>query len=384
MTRMRVALVGDYPLDPSRISGGPQAVLAYLLEGLKQFDRLDLHVVSANKQIRQASQFQRDNVTFHFVPHPRLPLELGFFVLRQRLRHVLQQIGPDLVHVQSAIVYSIIYPGTRYATIVTTHNLPGTEAHFAPNWINQRRLSLHQKWMSRIFFEHARHVATISEYIREGLDPHMQANFYPLDNPVADAFFELPSDQSVPARLLFVGLLGRRKRPDLALEALALARQEIPELHLQFAGAAIDPALHAKMRELVAQNALERNVEFLGHLSEMEVLGAYREASVLLLTSELETSPMVVQQAMAAGKAVVATKVGGVPFLINDRRTGLLAEPNNAQQIAEALIELALDPEFRQNVAEAARQEARRRFKPEVVAAKVYAIYQEILDSKWR
>ncbi len=68
-----------------------------------------------------------------------------------------------------------------------------------------------------------------------------QANFYSIDNPVADAFFKLPPDEAVPGRVLFVGLLRERKRPDRALEALALARQDVPELHLQFAGAAIEP-----------------------------------------------------------------------------------------------------------------------------------------------
>jgi len=67
---MRVALAGHYPLDPNKISGGPQAVFAYLVEGLRQVEGLDLHVVSAHKQITETTRFQRDKVTFHFLPHP--------------------------------------------------------------------------------------------------------------------------------------------------------------------------------------------------------------------------------------------------------------------------------------------------------------------------
>jgi glycosyltransferase involved in cell wall biosynthesis len=153
----------------------------------------------------------------------------------------------------------------------------------------------------------------------------------------------------------------------------------VPDLYLQFAGAIVEPALETKMRGLIAQKALSENVEFLGHLSEAQLLEVYEQTSILLLTSEIETSPMAVTQAMAAGKAVVAKAVGGVPFLIDDGRTGLLVEPNNPQQIADAIVRLAQDHDLRQRVGQAARQEALERFEAKAVAEKTYMVYQSIL-----
>lgn len=377
---MRVALAGHYPLDPNKISSGPQAVFTYLLEGLRQFEELDLHVVSAHKQVTEAIQFQRDNVTFHFLPHPRLPFELAYPLLRRRVHQALHRIKPDLVHAQSQHLYGATCLGAGYPTVVTVHSLPGAVPSFGPDWITRARLTQHERWTSRTFLPNIRHIVSTSEYIRQRLAPRTRATFYPIDNPVADAFFELPSDQAVPGRVLFVGLLRQVKRPDLALEVLALARQEMPELHLQFVGVAMESKLEARMRDFVAQNALERNVEFLGHLPETQLRKAYQQMSILLLTSELETSPMVVEQAMAAGKPVVATAVGGVPFLVDDGRTGFLVEPNNPTQIARTLVGLAQNPGLRKQIGQEARREAFSRFRGEVVAHKIHAMYQEILN----
>ena len=377
---MRVALVGNYPLDPSKISGGPQAVFVYLLEGLRGLEGLDLHVVSAHKQVTDPILSRRDDVSFHFLPHPHLPFELAYSLLRRRVSRALRRIRPDLIHVQSAHTYGAMCLAAGYPTVVTVHSLPGAVPSLGPDWITRARLTLHERWTTRTLLPDVRHIISISEYIREGLAPLTRAAFYPIDNPVASAFFELPSDQAVPGRVLFVGWLRQVKRPDLALEALAIARQEVPDLYLQFAGAAMESKVAARMRDLVARHALDRNVEFLGHLSEPWLLGAYQQASILLLTSDLETSPMAVEQAMAAGKPVVATAVGGVPFLVNDGQTGFLAEPNNPEQIARALVKLARDPELCRKMGQAARREALARFKTEAVATKTYAVYQRILN----
>ena len=177
-----------------------------------------------------------------------------------------------------------------------------------------------------------------------------------------------------------MGYLFNRKRPDLALEAFHLAHKQVPDLKLHFAGAAIDLQLTNRLHDYVAKNQLGECVQFLGHLSEKQVLEAIQQMSVLLLTSDLETSPMVVEQAMAAGKPVVATAVGGIPFLVDHGKTGLLVAPNEPAQLAQALVTLAQDPKLRSRMGGAARQEALNRFKTDVVAGNIQAMYQQILN----
>ena len=89
---MRLALVGDYPLNPKEIHNGPQAVFTYLLEGLGQFPDLDIHVITAKRHLDEANIFKKDGVTYYYLPYPRFPTELSFFLLHRRVHKVLNLI----------------------------------------------------------------------------------------------------------------------------------------------------------------------------------------------------------------------------------------------------------------------------------------------------
>lgn len=379
MNQMRIALVGKYPIDQNNVRGGPQAVFTYLLQGLERYPDLDLHVITARKSITSPYTVQRNGIEFHYLPYPDRTTFLAVPTLQRSIGRVLSQIQPDLVHGQSNNIMGCLALSAGYPTVLTAHSVHGSEIKFSSKWMNRLNLRVQHALMRKYFVSHVRHIVSISPYIRHHYEPSVDATFHEIDNPVADEFFELDPSYEIPNRILFVGYLNQRKRPDLALKAFHLARKQVPELNLYFAGAAIDSRLTHQLHDFVAENRLGDCVQFLGHLSEADVLEAYQQMSILLLTSELETSPMVIEQAMAAGKAVVATAVGGVPFLVDHGRTGLLIEPNEPDQLARALVTLAQDPELRRRMGQAARQEALDRFKADVVADNTYAMYQEIL-----
>jgi glycosyltransferase involved in cell wall biosynthesis len=377
---MRLALVGDYPLDPGDIRNGPQAVFTYLLEGLRQLPDLDMHVVTAHKSLDEPDSFQRDGITFFYLPYPRLPTELSFWMLRPKVQRVLHQIQPDLVHGQSALRYGAMCLSAGYPTVLTCHNVHGTDVRFTAGRLNRLQYGFHTALLRRYFVANVRHIISISPYIRRGYEPLVRATFYDIDNPISDAFFNLDPEREIANRILFVGILKTRKRPGRALAALALAVEKVPQLHLHFAGAPVEPALHARLQSFIAQHRLEDNVKFLGHLTEEQILTCYQNASILLLTSDLETSPMAVQQALAAGKPVVATDAGGTRYLIDQGCTGFVVERHNPAALAEALVRLAKDDNLRRQFGFRARSAAVSRFKSEVVAAKMLDAYQHVLE----
>jgi glycosyltransferase involved in cell wall biosynthesis len=100
---------------------------------------------------------------------------------------------------------------------------------------------------------------------------------------------------------------------------------------------------------------------------------------MFLLTSDLETSPMVVQQALASGKPVIVTNCGGAPYLVDHGINGFVVERNNPSGIAEAIVNLANDNTMRRKFGINARQAALSRFKSDLVAAKTYDVYKQIL-----
>jgi glycosyltransferase involved in cell wall biosynthesis len=377
--KMRVALVGDYPLNPSKIVGGPQSVFSYLIEGLKSQEDLDLHVVTFSRGLGSSRTCRRRDVTFHYIAFPRLPTEIAVPFLRHRIHSALDRIRPDIVHSQAAL-YGAICSQAGYPLLTTLHNIPGSESRFAVNLVNRIRLSLHNKWIRHLLFHRVRHIISINQYIRLGIATHTNARIYSVDNPVHSAFFALSRTKPTRGRLLFVGLLRKIKRPDLALHAFQIARRQLPFLTLTMAGGFYDKALVRDLQKMLVRRRLTDSVRLVDHLPEDALLQQYRESSTLLLTSDLETSPMAIHQAMAAGRGVVATKVGGVPYIVDHGKTGLLAEPGDAAGLADAILRLERDEDLHSRVCLEARRVAEDRFHCFRVAERMHKVYASVLD----
>jgi glycosyltransferase involved in cell wall biosynthesis len=108
----------------------------------------------------------------------------------------------------------------------------------------------------------------------------------------------------------------------------------------------------------------------------------FKRAAALALPSLEDNCPMAVLEAMAAGVPVLAAEVGGVPDLIEKRRTGLLCDPHDAASMCAAMGELVNDSSLRKRLAEEARIEARRRFHPLAIAERHVEIYREMLNAR--
>jgi glycosyltransferase involved in cell wall biosynthesis len=91
---------------------------------------------------------------------------------------------------------------------------------------------------------------------------------------------------------------------------------------------------------------------------------------------------MVVLEGMATGVPVLASKVGGVPDLIDDGKTGLLFDPGRPESFGEGLKKILEDREFARQLAANAKAEARRRFHPLVIARRHLDIYREVLAER--
>lgn len=147
-------------------------------------------------------------------------------------------------------------------------------------------------------------------------------------------------------RLILVGRLSAEKGIAGLLEALALvAPAERPELTIVG-----DGPLRAELDALVTRLGLTADVTFLGRLPETDTLAAIARSDALVLSSFMEGLPIVLMEAMALGKPVIATRVAGIPELVTDGESGLLFTPSNWPELAEKIALLASDEELRQRL----------------------------------
>jgi glycosyltransferase involved in cell wall biosynthesis len=103
------------------------------------------------------------------------------------------------------------------------------------------------------------------------------------------------------------------------------------------------------------------------------------QATVLALPSLEDNCPMSVLEAMAAGVPVVASKVGGLPDVIEEGKTGFFCDPLKAASMAAAIEKVLVNPSAAAEVARQAHRRARERFHPQVIARRHLEIYWEVL-----
>jgi glycosyltransferase involved in cell wall biosynthesis len=177
-----------------------------------------------------------------------------------------------------------------------------------------------------------------------------------------------------------VGWIGRMtgiKRTNDVLLAFKLLRERGIDARLCLVGDGPD-------RDEVERRAHElgvmRETLFLGY--QEQVASLFAAFDVFILPSANEGTPVTAIEALAAGKPVVATRVGGIPDVVRDGEDGFLVEPGDVEALAERLAQLATDPELRERMGEAARSRVRERYSVERLVDDVDLLYRSLLEAE--
>ncbi|EYD72067.1 glycosyltransferase [Limimaricola hongkongensis] len=223
----------------------------------------------------------------------------------------------------------------------------------------------------------ARFVACISDFARAQAmlfsDPAHWPKLHVVHCGVDPALY---ADAPPPPddRLLFVGRLSAVKGVPVLLRAFAQARQARPDLTLDLVGDGPDRAV---LERLARDLGLGDAVRFHGYRGQSEVAALLRDTGILVLPSFAEGVPVVLMEAMAAARPVIATRVGGVSELVEDGRSGLLVPPGAEAPLAEAIAALAGDQARRAAMGEAGRAAVKAGFDARLEAARLAALLRD-------
>lgn len=206
------------------------------------------------------------------------------------------------------------------------------------------------------------------------------AAFASLPNPVLLPS-ELPdSGNEGQARILFLGRLNEKKGLLDLLAAMPAVVAACPKARLVLAG----DGERAMLEDEAARLGVAAAVEFPGWVD-----GAYKarllaEASLLVLPSHFEAFGVAVLEAMAWGKPVVATRVGGIPEVLEDGVHGLLVPPHDPPALAAALQSLLADRQLGLRMGLAGKVHVRARFGAEIVLSSLAQFYEQLLEGQSR
>jgi glycosyltransferase involved in cell wall biosynthesis len=381
---MRVALVGPYPLDPGQVAGGVEASFVNLVQGLALLDGLEPHVIAFVPPSGRAQEVDVAGTPVRYVPAPTRHNNLTLYRTQRRLlRRVLDELEPDVVHAQDALGYGYVClrAAKREAVVISVHGIVRETRKSLTRPRDRLQVTLAGVAVEAYCVRRARYLVQPTRYPEEYFDGEVRGHIVDVGNGVQDRFFAV-EPQPEPGRVLYAGAVTELKRVLDLVDAFARVRATVPGAALRIAGDAPDGDYLARVRGRVAEHGLEDDVTLLGRLRTDELLEEYRRASLFALVSGQETSPMVVAEAMAASVPIVATRVGGVPYLVDDGRTGVLVGVADVVALGDGIAGLLSDEPRRAELARAARRRAEERFRIADVAARVRAVYRDALDEK--
>lgn len=184
-----------------------------------------------------------------------------------------------------------------------------------------------------------------------GIDPEKIEIIYAFNAPS----FSAPEKEDENS-VLFLGTFFKYKGLHIAVKAMPKVILEFPQAKLKIGGLG-SPQDKERIESLVKELGIGKNVEFLGQKKNQDALRLISESEVVVVPEQWPSDfgPLILVEAMALQKPIVAGNVGAIPEFIEDKKTGLLAEYNNPDDFAEKIIHMLKDKSQAKGMAFSAR-----------------------------
>jgi len=192
-----------------------------------------------------------------------------------------------------------------------------------------------------------------------------------LDELSYDNSIELPEFNGFT--MITIGRLISLKKIDTLIRAIA----ELPNCRLIIVG---DGPEEQNLKNITRELGINSRVIFTGRVPRKKALSYLKSADLFIQTSIHETFPHVILEAMQIGVPVIATKVGGITEIVDDAVTGLLVEPNNNEQLKEALELLIKGEELRNKLVNNAKEKVKK-FSLNIMIEEILKVFEKTLNS---
>jgi glycosyltransferase involved in cell wall biosynthesis len=348
-----------------------------LLEGFALVpDEVDVHVISCSKIQMPAPPKLASNIWFHQPIVPKFGWGRSAFLgCGLAVRSLLKKIQPQIVHAQGterdcAVSMMLAPTGPKLLTIhghmariaeITGAKFPSYY------WLASR--------LESMAIRRADGVVSLTNYTQQRVEKGASRTWV-IPNAVDSEFLNV---QNIPQANLVLCVAGVHpwKRQVELMEALDLL-EPAHRPQLVFIGNATASEYGDQFR-----TALSQRMEWCQHIDSLgreELRQWLAKAALLVLPSTEDNCPMVILEAMAAGIPVAASRIGGVPDLVDDGVTGRMFDPLIPQEIAAAVDSILSDTELAASMATNARQSANEKFHPLTIARQHLKLYHRLLD----
>lgn len=372
-----VLICGPYPYRHQDLSIGVATVIRDLRRGFMAHEpEASISVLAGSKEIKKP--IERHGRTY-YLKQPRH--KIGSVYLSGyplRIRRALRELRFDVLNAHTSDFgwYGL---EMREKLIYTLHGIHLEEgkhinAYKRPFWN-----LLYTKRQAKMLKE-IRYLISISPFLRSIADEMTSARVFEIPNPVDDAYFEV-EDEKREGQMLCMGTISRLKNLLVLIRALKLVRKEVANFKLAVAGRITDRTYYAGISEFIRKNNLENEVEFLGVIGDAQKYDELSKMSFLVLPSLQEIAPCVIVESFAVAKPVVASGIGGIPYMMDNGRNGLLTNPRDEKDLASKMIYFLQNPKEAETMGKNAKEYAEKNHALRNVVHLYKRAYDTVVDS---
>jgi glycosyltransferase involved in cell wall biosynthesis len=387
---MKIIQIGSFPLNISCIQGGVEASVWGLSSELSK----DHFVVARDIPrlvIKSDYNEQIAGITvFRFFSSGK-----NNYAALSRLKLVFRKIKldkPDICHIHSTSLFSfVIYLFLRFYRIpalVTVHGLAHIEKK--KSWKKQKSIRNGLKYLIQsltefVFLSICPIIIVDTQYVADSIQTYkkqLKITRLPVckvvPQGISSTFFGL---DCIPQEynLLSIGAFTKRKGHLQLIAALQKVKENYPDIKLTIAGALSDVNYYMELKTYILACNLEENVTLCADIDFEEILRLYQQAELFVLHTEEESQGIVFCEAMAVGKAIVATNVGGVPWVVENNVNGLLSDFGDIDTFAQNILKLIHDNSLRSEIEETNKRQSHT-YDWQLIAKEILNLYKEIIN----
>lgn len=361
---------------PSLATGGAERLVVNLLKAL---DKNKFEVAACSLYSETGTPFVQE-LKQHGIPVYCLGKHKGLDLrMMPRLYRLFRTFKPDIVHTHLSVLRYVLLPAALCripARFHTVHNIAQKELDDVGKVVHH--LAFHMRKVVPISI--SQEVARTMRILYNAQTPIIY-NGIPVEQfqgPEGTRSFRRNKEGLKKSDVVFlhVGRFSLQKNHRLLIEAFEQAIKKSSDLKLLLVG---DNELRSDIEKLVKEKYLDQSIRFLGLRQDIpELLTA---CDIFVLSSDWEGLPMTILEAMAAGRPVIATAVGGVPELVKNGATGLLVPAQNARALSQAMVRLANSPSLRKTMGEQGQKRVLERFDINLIAKQYERLYLETLEA---
>ena len=266
------------------------------------------------------------------------------FTLRKRIDHLVEQINPDVVHIQSHVIVgrylsaSAVAAGVR--VVATNHTMPENLIRYSmviPKFAEPLAMKLAWKDAERVL-SRASVITTPTRRAADILQAHTNIRDIHAISCGIDArqFAHAHQVSNQKPTALYVGRLDYEKHVHVLIEAFAAIPPSLKAI-LEIVG---DGGERESLERWAAENKLGERVRFLGHVSDSQLKEAYDRCTVFVMPSIAELQSIATLEAMATGRPVIAANAAALPHLVHTGENGYLFEPDNVDELSSRLLQI--------------------------------------------